>query len=144
MNIRKTAKRLLHYIEGVLEEGASFDEKDIARILSEPTEGYRVSIEPKKYDYDKMINCAAMLDVQTGLIWTGKRHGDVIKTIIQAYSLTDKSEYKIKSVTLERFKQGFVTMSGRFVDRKEAAMIAVHAGQAELTLPCELFSEDLY
>lgn len=86
------------------------------------------------YDYDKRIDCAAIL-APDGRVWTGKRHGHCIKTIIQATG--------IQSVGGD-YKQGFVTMSGRFVDRKEAAMIAVHAGQANLTLPCELFSEDLY
>src|SRR3954464_4612061 len=98
----------------------------------------------KKYDYDKMIDCAAIYDKHTGLTWTGKRHDNVIKTIIQAYTLAanaeGQSDFKIKSVGPSRFTQGFVTMSGRFVDRKEAAMIAVHAGQANLTLPCELYS----
>lgn len=106
------------------------------------TEGERISFEPKKYDYDKMINCAAILDLQNGLVWTGKRHNDVIKTIIQAYKMIDPL---FKAVHPPRFKQGFVTMSGRFVDRKEAAMIAVHAGQVKnRTLPFVLFSEDLY
>ncbi|SRR6266478_3813574 len=97
------------------------------------TEGYRISLEPKKYDYDKMIDCAA-IRAPDGRVWTGKRHGHCIKTIIQATGKTPN----------ENYEQGFVTLSGRFVNRKEAAMIAVHAGQAELTLPCELFSEDLY
>lgn len=35
----KASKRLLHYIEGVLQEGASFDEKDIERILREELAG---------------------------------------------------------------------------------------------------------
>lgn len=87
-----------------------------------------------RYDYDKMIDCAAIL-APDGRVWTGKRHGHCIKTIIQATG--------VRSVGGD-YKQGFVTLSGRFVDRKEGAMIAVHAGQAKLTLPCELFSEDLY
>lgn len=99
------------------------------------TEGYATQLEPKKYDYDKMIDCAA-IKTPDGRVWTGKRHGHCIKTIIQATG--------IRSVP-GSYPQGFVTLSGRFVDRKEAAMIAVHSGQVKhLTLPCELFSEDLY
>lgn len=101
------------------------------------TIGEQVSLEPKKYDYDKMIDCAAIL-APDGKIWTGHRHGHCIHTIVQATG--------VKSVG-EGYKMGFVTMSGRFVDRNEAAMIAVHAGQVTFPFPQsnrELFSEDLY
>lgn len=81
-----------------------------------------------------MIDCAAIMATD-GRIWTGKRHGHCIKTIVQATGVDRVGAGYI---------QGFVTMAGRFVDRNEAALIAVHAGQAKLTLPCELFSEDLY
>jgi hypothetical protein len=86
-----------------------------------------------KIDYDKRIDCAA-IKMPDGGVWTGKRHGHCIATIWQA---TGKRAHQ--------GVQGFVTMKGRFVDRKEAAMIAVYAGQvAGRTLPFELFSEDLY
>jgi hypothetical protein len=105
------------------------------------TEGERVSFEPKKYDYDKMIDCAA-IRTPDNRIWTGKRHGHCIQTIVQAYEMS--TGIKTKKIP-EGSQQGFVTMSKRFVDRKEAAMIAVHAGQVKgRTLPFELFSEDLY
>ncbi len=42
-------------------------------------------------------------------------------------------------------EQGFLTSAGRFVDRKEAAQIAVTAGQIEAPQwGCRLFSEDLW
>lgn len=88
-----------------------------------------------KIDYDKRIDCAA-IKAPDGRVWTGKRHGHCIRTIVQATG--------VKSVG-DGYTQGFVTMAGRFVDRKEAAVIAVHAGQvAGRALPFELFSEDLY
>lgn len=100
------------------------------------TEGYEHSLEPKRFDYDKLIDCAAIL-APDGRVWTGKRHGHCIATIVQATG--------VKRVG-EGYKQGFVTMSGRFVSRSEAAVIAVHANQLKVkhTLPFELFSEDLY
>ena len=42
-------------------------------------------------------------------------------------------------------KQGFVTSTGRFVDRREAGKIALAAGQVKrLDHPPELFTEDLW
>jgi len=41
--------------------------------------------------------------------------------------------------------QGFLTDTGRFVERREAAAIALEAGQiASLKYPPELYSEDLW
>lgn len=47
---------------------------------------------------------------------------------------------------LDLTKQGFYTSKGRFVDRKEARIIAIEAGQVGDTpnLSSRLFSEDLY
>lgn len=47
---------------------------------------------------------------------------------------------------LDLTKQGFYTSKGRFVDRKEARIIAIEAGQVSDTpnLSSRLFSEDLY
>lgn len=82
--------------------------------------------------YKTAIDCAAIL-APDGLIWTGKRHGHCIKTIVQATGNRVGSD----------FTQGFVTMSGRFVSRKEAAELALNAGQIKEQVSC-LFSEDLY
>jgi hypothetical protein len=78
------------------------------------------------------IKEAAIL--REGVIWTGHRHGDVIKKIIAA--LGDEAK-PVKE------KQGFVTECGKFVDRKEAAKIALAAGQVKELYPI-LMSEDLY
>lgn len=89
-------------------------------------------------DHDKRIDCAAVKGAD-GIIWHGHRHGHCFATIAQMRKLgyIRKPAYP--------YIQGFITQSGRFVDRKEAAMIAVHSGQVkDRTLPFKLFSEDLY
>jgi len=73
--------------------------------------------------------------VQNGVVYTGRRHHDVIRKIVETTG--------IRPVTGE---QGFVTDDGRFVSREEAAKIALSCGQIQkLTFHSrELFSEDLY
>jgi hypothetical protein len=78
------------------------------------------------------IKEAAIL--REGVIWTGHRHGDVIKKIIAELG---ESAKPVKET------QGFVTECGKFVDRKEAAKIAFEAGQVKELYPI-LMSEDLY
>ena len=98
--------------------------------------------EPDKtvYDeayYDSRIDCAAIRE-PNGRVWTGKRHNHCIKTIIQATG--------VKQVG-GQYEQGFVTMTGRFVNRREAYGIALKAGQIPFESydpKRELFSEDLY
>lgn len=79
------------------------------------------------------ITAAAI--VQDGQMFTGRRHHEIISMIVRHMG--------IRPVT---GKQGFVTNEGRFVDRKEAARIALEAGQVkELKSGSgELFSEDLW
>ena len=87
-----------------------------------------------------MIREAAIQRKSDGKVWTGRRHGDVIRKII--------AEEKIESVPHSLFIQGFITTDEIFVDRKEAFKIAVEFDQllnkedpgAEPTL----MSEDLY
>ena len=73
--------------------------------------------------------------VQNGVVYTGRRHHDVIRKIVEITG--------IKPVTGE---QGFVTDDGVFVNREEAAKIALACGQiTKLKFHSkELFSEDLY
>lgn len=78
------------------------------------------------------IKEAAIL--REGVIWTGRRHCDVINKIIKALG---KKAAPIKET------QGFVTECGKFVDRKEAAKIAFESGQMSENVGC-LMSEDLY
>jgi hypothetical protein len=70
-------------------------------------------------------------------VWTGKRHHHCIATIKQA---TGK-RYNEWSDNV----QGFVTLSGRFVDREEAYKLVKQTGQVEPKhSDYELYSEDLY
>jgi len=72
-----------------------------------------------------------------GVVFTGRRHHDVISKII--------AETGVKKVGGEH-TQGFVTDDGKFVDREEAAKIALQRGQIKKLKfnSKELFSEDLY
>lgn len=85
-----------------------------------------------------MIKEAAIQRISDGKVWTGRRHGDVIRKINADGDM----------VTRTRFIQGFVTDDGRFVDRHEAFKIAVECNQ--LLNPKDpwaaptLMSEDLY
>jgi hypothetical protein len=80
----------------------------------------------------KILAAAILHD---GQIVAGHRHHNVIRTIV---ALTG-----IKPVT---GTQGFLTDAGTFVDRVEAARIALMSGQINKLKfsDTELFSEDLY
>uniref|UniRef100_A0A6M3KX46 Uncharacterized protein n=1 Tax=viral metagenome TaxID=1070528 RepID=A0A6M3KX46_9ZZZZ len=83
-----------------------------------------------------MIKEAAIF--KDGKIWTGRRHSDVIHTMIQEGELSPITEI-----------QGFVTDDGKFVDRNEAFEIAIACGQIKDPGPSKvrmriLMSEDLY
>jgi len=68
-------------------------------------------------------------------VYTGKRHCDCFAVARAAGEHSPRHEV-----------QGFVTDDGRFVDRKEAARIAIASKQIVATKfkDDELFSEDLY
>lgn len=67
---------------------------------------------------------------KNGIIYTGKRHHLILNSAKPAGFLRDG-------------EQGFVTETGQFVSREEAAEIAFLCGQI-LTRKTMLFSEDLY
>jgi hypothetical protein len=83
------------------------------------------------------IKESAILFLPNGKVYTGKRHHDCIRKIVE--------ETGIRPVKAEN-PQGFVTEEGRFVDRVEGGRIAIAAGQIkELKYHHEdMFSEDLY
>lgn len=85
---------------------------------------------------NKRIKEAAILHTD-GKVYTGRRHHNVIATIVK--------ETGVKRVGTGSI-QGFVTEDGEFVDREVAARIALACGQIEKLKynPRELFSEDLY
>lgn len=74
--------------------------------------------------------------VDSGFIIGGFRHNNIIGVLpINNIHRNDGKEYKTT--------QGFITSTGRFVDRKEAAVIAYNSGQIKEQVK-QLFSEDLY
>ncbi len=80
----------------------------------------------------------------TGLVFTGWRHGDCYTTLnAWAERLTEEERATIGEEQLCGRRQGFLTSLGRFVDREEAARIAVAAGQVNPKVT-GLMSEDLY
>lgn len=72
------------------------------------------------------IKCAAIRN-KHGIIYEGKDHSEA---------------YKNSYPNAFRGEQGFVTDTGKFVDRMKAADIAFSAGQISRPKGC-LFSEDL-
>lgn len=74
--------------------------------------------------------------VDSGFVLGGLRHNNIIGVLpINNTHRNDGKEYKTT--------QGFITSTGRFVTREEAALIAYNAGQIKEQVK-RLFSEDLY
>lgn len=92
-----------------------------------------------KHDITEYILCAAISlpirDNEPPVVIGGYRHGDCFSTAINM----GYSNY------ISQDKQGFITSTGRFVDRKEAKIIARNANQLLRESVCEnLISEDIY
>ena len=87
-----------------------------------------------------MIKESAIRRVSDCKVWTGRRHSDVIKKIVE--------ETGIRPVKHSEYIQGFITDSGQFVDRKEAFIIATECNQLidhkDPWAAPTLMSEDLY
>lgn len=75
-------------------------------------------------------------NIETGFVVCGRRHHNIIQTVAL---LTGKpASGKI---------QGFLTNTDRFLDRNEALLVALEAGQVlnpEAVRGNQLYSEDLY
>lgn len=78
------------------------------------------------------VNC------RTGIVFCGHRHPHCL---YQMVAITGKADHEAGHGV-----QGFLTDTNRFVDRNEAALIALSSGQIEKLQfsSKELFSEDLY
>jgi hypothetical protein len=79
-------------------------------------------------------------NIQKGVVVCGWRHGNcigVMSALGNLRSVTNGERAAGKNV------QGFLTQSGRFVNRRMAAQIAFTAGQTK-ELKFMLFSEDIY
>mgnify|MGYP000208110751 CR=1 FL=1 len=68
-----------------------------------------------------------------GKVYTGKRHGDIIRDMVENHGVKPPCSGH----------QGFVTEDGHFVCRKAGARIAYEAGQIKKPTTT-LFSEELY
>ena len=78
------------------------------------------------------------INVDKGIVFTGFRHLQCIKMM---HYLTGKNHSNVGE-----YIQGFLTTKNRFVDREEAAKIALNSKQIEKLRynKYKLFSEDLY
>jgi hypothetical protein len=85
-------------------------------------------------DYGKHMRVKEAAIMHDGVIWTGRRHSDVIRKIIDQCG---------REAAPVRGAQGFITECGKFLDRKDAAKVAFEAGQVPELHPI-LMSEDLY
>lgn len=86
-------------------------------------------------------------NVETGVVLMGHRHYNIISLMPTGRDyLKDHPERNLLGMDNFEPIQGFVTSTGRFVDRKEGVEIAFAAGQVdEKVLNCgRLMSEDLY
>jgi len=88
------------------------------------------------------IICAAIQIVDTGKVFYGHRHDQCLNSLNSELSWT-MNRQEISKV--EKI-QGFVTSEGRFVDRKEAWIIAEKSNQIVRQSGGKgtLYSEDLY
>lgn len=84
-------------------------------------------------------------NIDKGIVVCGHRHGHCIDTM---KTLGELRTVKFAPDGVGEHEQGFLTNLNRFVDRLEAAEIAVKTGQADRNLlhnpRIGLFSEDLY
>ncbi len=89
------------------------------------------------YIDDKKEHVHQPINIKTGFVVCGHRHHN-------CFSILSLIKLDCKSINV----QGFLTSKNRFVDRKEAMLIAIKAGQGgnygEMKEGKILFSEDLY
>lgn len=78
-------------------------------------------------------------NIKTGFVITGRRHHNCVSTL----QIMNKKVLDFVINGKRKYIQGFITNLDRFVDRKEASIIAFNAGQIN-KINKQLFSEDLY
>ena len=81
---------------------------------------------------------------ETGLLFCGWRHADCFVAIHAWANLLPAEERERLAEQIAGKNQGFLTSTGRFVDRHHAATIARRSGQLPSDVGRDLFSEDLY
>ena len=81
---------------------------------------------------------SAILDTNTGNIFTGHRHHNIIWYLVKIHGHTPP-------IARERYQQGFITDENTFVNRVDALEIAIKANQIiKLHTGRQLYNEDLY
>jgi len=73
-------------------------------------------------------------NIKSGIVFCGRRHHNCFIPASIAFPQRDK----------EKIEQGFLTSKDRYVNRREAAVIARNAGQISDETNICLFSEDIY
>jgi hypothetical protein len=105
---------------------------------------YCAAIWYKKINLNFPIGFRNPENITEGIVILGHRHGDVIRNV---YNLTGLRTVENGENSVGENIQGFLTNKNRFVDRKEAANIAIKANQI-IDLgrfnPNQLYSEDIY
>lgn len=94
----------------------------------------------KKIPIKKEIPQVRPKNIDHGIVVCGHRHGQCIWTVA---SLTGLRTVTHAEDATGEHEQGFLTNTNRFVDRKEAAIIAFAASQIDTQIEI-LYSEDLY
>lgn len=89
-------------------------------------------------NYPELPSSYIVNGTNKGIVLCGHRHTHIIG---QCLGLTGKRQSQ-----MGQYEQGFITNKNRFVDRIEAAKIAIWAGQIKKLKYCDtkLYSEDLY
>lgn len=101
-----------------------------------------IETEETQNSIKEFIICAAILLDETGKIYYGHRHQHCIEALDEELTWTMNRQEVAKVKTT----QGFITNKNRFVDRKEALVIALANNQVDekKVNKTNLYSEDLY
>ena len=87
------------------------------------------------------------LGIKTGFVLCGHRHGDIISMLPTNSSyIGPEKAFPLAKKEIGMFEdiQGFLTSLGRFVDREEAAKLAIACNKCTPYFEKRLYSEDLY
>lgn len=102
---------------------------DVENVVASKARRGRIPIEPQiepttRHGLEKITSAAVRLT--NGHVYTGLFHGDALKNAHRVYAEKSESYY---SKLFGKSEDGFITNTGRFVDRDEAYGIAVKGRQ---------------
>ena len=89
------------------------------------------------YKSSKVLTIVAAAVKRDGVVFTGVRHGHVIKSMVEVGFLTDMKD------PIREEEQGFIASDGKYYSRQEAREIAINAAQVNPDHGT-LYSEDLW